>query len=74
MKKAVIIICLFLLGATFLVKAQEMNQKEKSSYAIGVVLGEMLKEKLKESNIDMSVFESIKEKLNEKNIYNRRNR
>jgi len=66
MKKSIIIISLFLLGATFSVKSQEMTQKEKTSYAIGVILGEKIKEKLKESNVDMSVFESIKERLNEK--------
>jgi tetratricopeptide (TPR) repeat protein len=62
MKKSVIIISLFLLGTTFSVKAQEMTQKEKTGYAIGIILGQ----KIKETNIDLSVFESIKEKIDEK--------
>jgi tetratricopeptide (TPR) repeat protein len=62
MKKSVIIISLFLLGTTFSVKAQEMTQKEKTGYAIGIILGQ----KIKETNIDLSVFQSIKEKIDEK--------
>ena len=62
MKKPVVFISLFLLVATFSVKAQEMTQKEKSSYVIGVILGE----KIKEANIDISVLESIEEEMNKK--------
>ena len=66
MTKPAIIISLLLLGATFSVKAQEMSQKEKTSYAIGIILGEQIKEKIKEANIDISIFESIQKELNEK--------
>jgi len=66
MKKSVIIISMFLLGTTISVKAQEMTQREKSSYAIGVMLGEKIKEKMKESGISMNTLDSIKEKLKEK--------
>ena len=62
MKKSVIIISLFLLGTAFSVKSQEMTQKEKISYAIGVILGE----KIKDSGVDMNIIESIQEKLKEK--------
>jgi tetratricopeptide (TPR) repeat protein len=63
MKKSVIIIGLFLLGTAFSVHAQEMTEKEKFNYAIGVILGEKLKEEIQKSGIDMSIIESIKEKL-----------
>jgi len=66
MKKIAIIISLFLLGTAFSVEAQEMTQKEKNNYAIGVLLGEKIKEKAQESGIDMSVIETIKEKIKEK--------
>ena len=66
MRKSVIVISLFLLGTAFSVKAQEMTQKEKNSYAIGVMLGEKIKEKIKESGIDMNTVDSIREKLKEK--------
>ena len=66
MKKSVIIISLFLFGTASLTKAQEMTQKEKISYAIGVILGEKIKEKARDSGIDMSAIESINEKLKEK--------
>jgi len=66
MKKSVIIIGLFLFGTASLIKAQEMTPKEKTSYAIGVILGEKIKEKVKDSGIDMSVIESFIEKLKEK--------
>ena len=62
MRKSVIIISLFLIGATFSAKGQEMNQKEKTSYVIGIILGE----KIKESNIDISLLKSLEEQLNEK--------
>jgi tetratricopeptide (TPR) repeat protein len=53
---------MFLLGTAFFVNAQEMTPKEKTNYAIGMMLGE----KIKESGIDMSLLHSIREKLNEK--------
>jgi len=63
MKTKVFIISMFLLGTAFSVKAQEMTRKEKQSYAIGVILGEKIKEKIKESGLDMGIIDSIKEKL-----------
>jgi hypothetical protein len=66
MKKIVIIICLFLLGATFSAKAQEMSQKEKNNYAIGVLLGEKINEKITESGIDPVLIEYVKGMLKEK--------
>jgi len=66
MKKSVIIISLFLFGTVSFIKAQEMTQKEKTSYAIGTFLGEKIKEKARDSGIDMSIVETIKEKLKEK--------
>ena len=57
MSKTVIIICLFLWGTAFAVKAQEMSEKEKTGYAIGV----MLVEKIKSSGTDLSFVESLKE-------------
>ena len=62
MRKSVIIISLFLIGTAFSVNGQEMTQKEKTSYVIGIILGE----KIKESNIDISVLKSLEEQLNEK--------
>ena len=59
MKKAVIILSLFFLGASFSVQAQEMSQKEKSSYAIGLMLGD----KIKSSGIDPGLIEAIKERI-----------
>jgi len=66
MKRSIIIISLFLLGTTFSVKAQEMTQKEKTNYAIGVMLGKKIAEEIQKSGIDMSIVELIKEKLKEK--------
>jgi hypothetical protein len=66
MKKLVIIISLFLLGTAFSVNAQEMTQKEKNNYAIGILLGQKINEEIQKSEIDISIFESIKEKLKEK--------
>jgi tetratricopeptide (TPR) repeat protein len=37
-----------------------MTQKEKNSYALGVILGEKLQEKITESGIDLSVIETLK--------------
>jgi len=65
MKKAVIIISLFLLGTAFSVNAQEMTEKEKSNYALGMMLGERIKEEVQKSGIDMAIVETIKEKLKE---------
>jgi len=59
------VISLFLLGTTFFVKAQEMTQKEKTNYAIGMMLGEKIKEIINESGIELSLLESIQEKLNQ---------
>jgi tetratricopeptide (TPR) repeat protein len=50
---------LFLAGITYLLQAQEQTQKEKSSYAIGIMLGE----KIKSSGIDTGIIEAIKEKV-----------
>jgi len=50
----------------FSLKAQEMNEKEKHSYAVGVILGEKIKEKIAESGIDLGIFESLKETIKEK--------
>jgi len=66
MKKTVIMISMFLIGTVCSVKSQEMTQKEKTNYAIGMMLGEKLKEMINESGIDMSLFESIRAKLDEK--------
>jgi tetratricopeptide (TPR) repeat protein len=66
MKKPLIIITLLLFGAAFIVNAQEMTEKEKNSYAVGVILGEKLKEKIAESGIDLTVFESLKSLVKEK--------
>jgi hypothetical protein len=66
MKKLVLfLICLFLLG-TISLKAQDMTEKEKHSYAVGVIVGEKLKEKITESNINAAIFESLKETIKEK--------
>ena len=65
MKKTAIIISLFLLGIPFSGKAQEMTQKEKNSYSIGVLLGKKVTEEIQKSGIDLSIINSIKEKLNE---------
>jgi len=62
MRKSFIIISLLLIGTTFSANGQEMNQKEKTSYVLGIILGE----KIKESNIDISLLKSIEEQLNEK--------
>jgi len=62
MRKSVIIISLFLIGTTFSANGQEMNQKEKTSYVLGIILGE----KIKESNIDINLLKSLEEQLNEK--------
>jgi len=62
MRKSVIIISLFLIGTTFSANGQEMNQKEKTSYVLGVILGE----KIKESNIDINLLKSLEKQLNEK--------
>ncbi|MCL2246462.1 MAG: tetratricopeptide repeat protein [Lentimicrobiaceae bacterium] len=43
-----------------------MTQKEKSNYAIGIILGEKLQEKITESGIDLSIIENLKEMLKEK--------
>jgi len=64
MKKLTIIISMFLFVTAFSVKAQEMTQKEKNNYAIGVLLGEKIKEEIQKSGMDMSIFETIKEKMN----------
>jgi tetratricopeptide (TPR) repeat protein len=66
MKKSVIIISLFLLGTAFSVNAQEMTTKEKTSYAVGVILGEKLKEKISESGIDPAMIEFLKNIIKEK--------
>ncbi|MCL2434645.1 MAG: hypothetical protein FWD09_00730 [Lentimicrobiaceae bacterium] len=65
MKKAVIIISLFLLGTTLSVKAQEMTEKEQNNYAIGVLLGQKIQEEIQKAGIDVTIFESIKEKFKE---------
>ena len=59
MKNSVIIISLFFLGITFSVKAQEMTQKEKNSYAIGVLLGQKITEEIQKSGTDLSMDMSI---------------
>lgn len=64
-KTVLFCIGLFLLGI-FSLKAQEMTEKEKHSYAIGVIVGEKLKEKITESNIDPTIFESLKKTIKEK--------
>ena len=53
---ALFLVSLFLLG-TIVLNAQEMTEKEKSGYALGVVLGE----KLKSSEIDLSFIETLRE-------------
>ena len=65
--KKTVLFCigLFLLGI-FSLKAQEMTEKEKHSYAIGVVVGEKLKEKITESNIDPAILESLKKVVKER--------
>ena len=42
-----------------------MTEKEKTNYAIGIILGEKIQEKIKDSGIDISVFETLKERLKE---------
>jgi|GEM_PF-6050541 len=64
-KTILICIGLFLLGI-FPLKAQEMTEKEKRSYAVGVIVGEKLKEKITESNIDTAILESLKKTIKEK--------
>ena len=64
-KTAIIIISLLFLGTTFSVNAQEMTQKEKNNYSIGVLLGKKITEEIQKSGVDMSVFESIKEQIKE---------
>jgi len=66
MKKSVIIISLFLLGTAFSAKAQEMTQKEKTNYAIGVLLGKKIQEEITKSGIDIRIIESVQEKLKDK--------
>jgi len=62
MKQTVLLcISLFLLGI-FPLKAQEMTEKEKHSYALGVIVGE----KIKESNIDTTMFKSLQNKIKAK--------
>jgi len=57
MKKLVLIVMsLFLMGMTFTLKSQNMNQVEKNSYALGANVGESLKT----SGIDV-IFEFFKE-------------
>ena len=68
MKKLTIIISLFLFVIAFSAKAQEMNQKEKSSYAIGVLIGKKITEEIQKSKMDQSIIESIKEKTDFKSI------
>ena len=65
--KKTVLVCigLFLLGI-FSLKAQEMTEKEKHSYVVGVIVGEKLKEKITESNIDPEIFESLKKTIEEK--------
>jgi len=66
MKKTVIIISLFLLGTTFFANAQEMTQKEKNNYAIGVLLGKKIAEEIQKSGIDPGAIEFVKEFFKEK--------
>jgi FKBP-type peptidyl-prolyl cis-trans isomerase len=59
MKKSVLILMsLFLVGMTFIVKAQNMTQEEKNSYALGANVGESFKN----AGIEV-VFENFKEGL-----------
>jgi len=64
-KTALLFITLSILGA-FSLKAQEITEKEKQSYAVGVILGEKIKEKIAESGIDLGIFDSLKETIKEK--------
>jgi len=53
MKKSVLIlISLFLVGATFTLKSQDMTQEEKNSYAIGANIGNDLKNAGIDLNLD----------------------
>jgi tetratricopeptide (TPR) repeat protein len=63
MKKIALILSLFLFGTAFTVNAQEMTQKEKNSYSVGVILGKKIAEEIQKSGIDLSVIETIKEKI-----------
>jgi len=65
MKKTVFIISILLCVSTTSVMAQEMTQKEKINYALGVFLGEKINEEVQKSGIDLSIFETIKEKVKE---------
>ena len=59
-KKTLLFLISLLFIGVFSLKAQEMTQKEKNNYAIGVILGEKLQEKIKESGIDPGVIEILK--------------
>ena len=59
MKNLLLLISLLTLGI-FSLQAQEMTQKEKNNYALGVFLGEKLQEKITESGIDPGMIETLK--------------
>jgi len=56
-KTTLLVMSLFLMGITFTVKSQNMTQDEKNSYAIGVNVGESIKN----SGIEITNFEIFKE-------------